>query len=215
MKIVLTALFSLALLAGCRADDEVKQGVQGEFCDDSDADCRLGYMCDRGYCRLQSVEGTDCRAMCARIAGCGVEDESCVSDCQATVAGDCGSSLPCPWSDNAVNAFGACIVNDLSCEQIAGGDGPQLCYDQLSLAADRKAVCDRLISFMDACGANSTDGLLNRCYQLGRTATDDSFARTNTCDEAAADGACVEGAECVNAIFVLSPAIVLTTDAPN
>jgi len=107
MNRIILLVMGLALV-GCHADDEVKQGVQGEYCVDSDADCRQGYVCDRGYCRLLSIDGTDCRAMCARIASCGVVDESCVDDCQATVAGDCGGSLPCPWSDNAVDQFGNC-----------------------------------------------------------------------------------------------------------
>ncbi len=206
MNRIILLVMGLALV-GCHADDEVKQGVQGEFCDGADSDCRQGYVCDRGYCRLLSIDGTDCRSMCARIASCGVVDEGCIDDCQATVAGDCGSSLPCPWSDNAVNQFGDCIVNTLTCDQIEAGDGPQLCYQELDLSAERKAICDGFVSVLDLCNASSTEALIDRCYQLARTATDASFTRTNTCTELATDGLCVETAECVSAIFVIQPAI--------
>ncbi len=199
-------LMGLAL-AGCHADDEVKQGVQGEYCIAADSDCREGYVCDRGYCRLLSIEGTDCRAICARISSCGVVDESCVEDCQATIAGECGSSLPCAWSDNAVDAFGNCFVNTLTCDDIAGGDGPQLCYQELTLTTERKAVCDQYLSLMNACGAVDTAVLKDRCYQLARTATDTSFTRTNTCTELATDGLCFETADCLNAILVIQPPI--------
>ena len=201
----LLALVLLTSVIGCRAGDEVKQGVQGEFCEASDADCRQGYICDRGYCRLQSIVGTDCNAMCQRIESCGQIDENCLADCQATFTGDCSADLPCQWSDNAVNAFGSCIVNDLSCDAIASGDGPQICYSALTLPAERQAVCDEFLAVMEACNANDTTGLLNRCYQLGRTATDTSFTRTNTCSELSAEGLCFETADCLNAIFVLDP----------
>jgi hypothetical protein len=209
MKHLLITAALLALM-GCRAEDEVKQGVQGEFCNDSDADCREGYICDRGYCRLQAVEGTDCRAMCARIATCGIEDEACVADCQATIAGDCGSELPCPWSDDAVQAFGSCMVNDLTCDVLETGEGPQLCYDQLAIPTERRRVCDQIEGFLnDSCGIENTDLLKGRCYQLARTATDSSFERTATCHEAALDGQCLDTVECVNVVFVLTPAITL------
>lgn len=190
---------------GCRDGDEAKQGVQGEFCEGSDLDCRQGFICDRGYCRLQSIERTDCHAMCDRIISCGQLEESCVEDCRATIAGDCDSDLPCPWSDHAVDAFGDCIINQLSCDEIATGDGPQLCYEELSISDSRKAVCDDFLTSMEDCGVSDTQALQSRCYQLGRTATDDSFQRTNTCSQLANEALCLETIECLNAIFVLSP----------
>jgi hypothetical protein len=214
MNRMILLVMGLALV-GCRADDEVKQGVQGEFCEGADSDCRQGYICDRGYCRLLSIDGTDCRSMCARIASCGVVDEGCVDDCQSTIAGDCGSVLPCAWSDNAVDAFGNCIVNTLTCDEIGAGEGPQLCYQELDLPTDRKGNCDQFIAVMENCGAGDTEVLLNRCYQLARTATDLSFTRTNACSELVSEGLCFETAECLNSIFLLQPPLQINSPTNN
>ena len=187
------ALIIVTLMLGCRADDTIKQGADGEFCNDSDLDCRPGHICDRSFCRAQAIDGTNCESMCQRIAFCEADEPDCLQTCLATIAGGCSAENPCPWSDEAVDTFGSCIINDLSCAELQSGDAPQICYEQIPLNEERRAICDGLIEAGTSCepGAD-TVRLRSACYRLARTTTDEGFARVDECTDRVEDGFCSE-----------------------
>lgn len=194
------------LLVSCQATDEVKQGFALETCNGSDSDCRPGHACLAGMCRPSAIAGFDCPAMCEKIRSCGAESDECLGECEATLAGDCDASSPCPWSEEAIVSFGTCIVSDLECSDIIDGDAPQLCYQQLPLAADRSERCDELLSALDACRIEGQfrSEVFQGCYRLGRTATAESFERIEPCESAASLGnECSTLQECLENVFRL------------
>ena len=94
---------------GCRADDSVKQGVDGEFCNDRDDNCRTGHICQDGVCLATEGSGSTCGQMCQRLVDCQTGEPNCEAYCRATVQGTC-RTLACPWSPEAVDSFGNCII---------------------------------------------------------------------------------------------------------
>lgn len=210
--LVWAACAAAALLGACRADDTIKQGVEGEFCNNRDDDCRDGHICDQGVCRSLGGAGSiTCAEMCNHLEECQTGEANCEADCRATIQGTC-EGLPCPWSADAVDAFGQCIL-DLSCEEAVAVDAPQECYREIPIAPDRENRCEAFIAAAGRCNeAASTAELRNRCYLLGRTNTADSWARTEPCVERIDDGFCNEIEQCFNDVFELAPAIELGDD---
>lgn len=206
MRLLFVVLFVASALAltGCKADQEVKQGSALEVCNGRDSDCRPGHTCFAGVCRETAIADFDCPSMCERIRRCGARDESCVGDCELTLAGVCDEAFPCPWSDEAVIGFGQCVIQDLTCEDILSGDAPTLCYQSLDLPQERAQRCDAIIESMDSCEVDSETRaeVFQGCYQLARTTTEESFERILPCEEAASlEGECEVLLECVASIF--------------
>lgn len=208
-KICLLSMTLLFALPACRAEDTIKQGIEGEFCNNRDDDCRDGHICQDGVCRATDGGGTiTCAQMCARLEECNTGETNCEADCRATIQGTC-QTLACPWSAEAVDAFGTCIIDELTCEEAQASDAPQECYRRIPLDEDRQARCDAFIAAVDRCSDEDTTDLRNRCYRLGRTATEESWARTDGCVDRVAGGLCSEIGDCFNAVFELSPALDL------
>ncbi len=201
---------AVLLVTACTADDETKQGAAGEYCNNSDLDCRPNHVCDRGVCRIQEIEGTNCESMCQKIDFCNSTIDNCLTACLATIEGQCPASNPCPWSDSAVAAFGTCIIDDLTCEQIRTEDVPQLCYESIPLSQTRREVCENFIAASDLCQPGiDTEQVRSRCFTLARTATEASWGRVFECTARINDGFCAEIGDCLNQVFVLDPAIDL------
>ena len=209
-KFLCLLLLTTVALTACRADDTIKQGIDGEFCNNRDDDCRDGHVCDNGVCKSGDSAGTiTCAQMCARLEACQTGEENCEADCRATIQGTC-QTLACPWSAEAVDAFGRCITEELTCAEAQASDAPQECYRRIPMDAVRESRCEAFIAGADRCNPGvSTSELRNRCYLLGRTSTDESWARTDACVNRVADGFCAEIEDCFNAVFELSPAIGL------
>lgn len=208
-KLTLALLLCIVSITGCRADDTVKQGIEGEFCNNRDDDCRDGHICQDGVCRATESSGITCAQMCARLEACQTGEENCEADCRATIQGTC-ANLACPWSAEAVQSFGLCITEGLTCEEAQASDAPQECYRRIPITTDRENRCEAFIGAADRCNPGvSTSELRNRCYLLGRTSTDDSWARTDACVARITDGMCTEIEACFNSVFELSPAIEL------
>lgn len=207
-SMVSISLLILVFTFGCRAEDTVKQGIEGEFCNGRDDDCREGHICDDGVCRAAGDGAATCTTMCRHLDDCETGETDCQADCRATFEGTC-EGLPCPWSDEARTAFGECILG-LSCEEARDVDAPQVCYRQIPIDAGRENRCEAFIAAAGRCQPGvETATLRNRCFLLGRTNTDSSWARTDSCVERIEDGFCAEIAECYNDVFEMSPAIDL------
>ena len=202
-------LVTVSAALGCRADDNVKQGYDGEFCNDRDDDCRDGHICQDGVCRSTEVAGVTCGQMCQRLEDCQTGEPNCEADCRATIQGTC-QTLACPWSPEAVESFGDCIISELTCDEARGNDAPQECYRRIPISDERAGRCDAFIAAADRCnpGVTTTD-LRNRCFLLGRTSTLESWSRTDPCVDRVAAGACPDIESCYNSVFELSPAIDL------
>ncbi len=202
-------LMSVVALGACRAEDTVKQGIEGEYCNNRDDDCRDGNICQDGVCRSTGVGTITCAQMCNRLEACNTGEEDCEADCRATIRGTC-LTLACPWSADAVDSFGRCITEELTCEEAQASDAPQECYRRIPIATERENRCEAFIAAGDRCNPGvSASALRNRCYLLGRTSTAESWARTDACVERVAGGFCAEIEACYNGVFELSPAIEL------
>jgi hypothetical protein len=204
VRLLATLVLTLGFGFACQAEKVVKQGAALEACNGAANDCREGNICLAGVCRPNEIVGYDCEAMCQRISQCGGESNNCVADCQATIAGASSSNSPCPWSDAAVEAFGQCIVEDLTCDEIINGDAPQLCYQSLDLPTERAERCDAILEGLELCESSQAlqDGTFQQCYRLARTATDPSFERIEPCEQIVSVGdECVSLEECATAVF--------------
>ena len=202
-----------ALSYGCTAEDEVKRGEEGEYCSNSDEDCREGYLCDRNRCRAIEIDGTSCESMCERINSCGAEEPDCLGTCLETIDGDCSNDSPCPWSDDAVEVFGSCFVNDLTCDQIINENAPQLCYEAIPLDQQREQICLNFTTATEICNpTQNTDTLRSQCYYLARTSAEASWQRVFECAARINDGFCGEIGDCLNAVFALEPTYELGDD---
>lgn len=210
-KIVLT-LFSVFVLAqGCQAATEIKAGGEGEFCTGADVDCREGFVCVAGTCRGQGGGSGQysCTTICNRLAECSTNEDSCVSSCEATFRGRCAGT-PCPWSTQAIDSFGKCIVDDLTCEEARAADAPDTCFGRIPLDSNRENRCDAFVAAANRCGASNTQTLRNGCVLLAKTATEASWNRTDACVERIAAGDCGGTGTCFNSVFGLMPTIDLT-----
>lgn len=216
MRTIFLMLLMCMTVLGCRADDTIKQGIEGEFCNNRDDDCRDGHVCEAGVCRAtEGSSSVTCAQMCARLDECQSGEEDCISDCRATIQGTC-ETLPCPWSADAVDAFGTCITEELTCEEIRASDAPQECYRRIPISQEREGRCQAFIAAADRCRPGVVvDELRNRCYLLGRTSPDTSWARTDACVERVGDGFCGEIADCYNAVFELESTIDLGDGSLN
>ena len=198
------AACAAAAFGACRADDVVKQGIEGEVCNNRDDDCREGHICDQGVCRaLDGTGSVTCAEMCRHLTDCNTGEMNCEADCRATLQGTCEGAIPCPWSADAIDSFGTCIL-DLSCEDAQAVDAPQQCYRDIPIPSDREARCEAFIAAADRCspGVDTAD-LRNRCFLLGRTNTAQSWTRTDPCVARIEDGFCNEIEECFNSVFEL------------
>jgi hypothetical protein len=207
---VILVFVTASIFGACRADDVVKQGIEGEFCNNRDDDCREGHICQDGICRALEGSGSiTCAEMCQRLDECQSGETNCEADCRATIQGTCDGT-PCPWSPEAVDAFGMCITEDLTCDEIREVDAPQECYRRIPIDTDRETRCEAFIAAADRCNsAAATSELRNRCYLLGRTNTAESWERTDPCVDRIDDGLCGEIEDCFNSVFELDPAIEL------
>ncbi len=215
MNKILLTVFSLFILSmGCQAATEVKSGGEGEFCTGADIDCREGFVCVANTCRGQGGSSEySCSSICERLDFCATGEQDCVSSCIATFNGQC-TGTACPWSSDARQAFGKCIVDDLSCDE-ARENGPDLCFGRLLILEDRKERCDAFVAAANRCGANRTDGLESGCELLGKTATQDSWNRTDACVDRIAADDCGGTETCFNDVFNLSPGINFNAPTNN
>lgn len=212
-KICLLTLTLAFALPACRAEDSVKQGVDGEFCNGGNDDCREGHVCENFRCHaLNAAASITCGAMCERLQECNAAESDCESRCRVTFEGEC-DTIACPWSAEAIQAFGECITEDLTCDQAQDSSGPQVCYSRLPLPAERKARCDSFLGAADRCSDGNRDQLRNNCYRLGRTATEASWQRTDGCVDRIAGGICSDAISCLNTVFELTPQLGVTNES--
>lgn len=214
--LLVALLVAVTALGACRATDEIKQGGEGEFCNNRDDDCRDGHICQDGVCRaLQNTGSVTCAQMCSRLEECEAGEANCQVDCRATIRGTCVGE-PCPWSTEAIEAFGTCITEQLTCDEIREVDAPQECYRRIPISEEREGRCEAFIAAANRCSAGaSTTQLRNRCFLLGRTNTEASWLRTDACVDRIADGLCEEVEDCFNSVFELDPTIELGDGALN
>ncbi len=151
--------------------------------------------------------------MCARLQSCEAPQPNCLAQCEATIGGTC-VDVPCPWSGAAVDAFGACLIEGLSCEEARRDDAPSLCYSRIPIDSDRENLCQDFIGAASNCGASSTEALRQRCYLLGRTTSPASWTRTEACVARIEAGICENIAACLNEIFELTPPLTVS-EAPE
>jgi hypothetical protein len=191
----LIAILAFATLVtfGCRADDEVKRGAQGEFCDNVIDACRVGLSCVEGICQGGSSNlEYDCTDVCATLTGCGSLDSNCTQAClEATDT----------WSDRAVEEFGGCFANDITCEQ-ASGDPQQLCYDQIEVPDGRAERCSLFAETVRDCDPEAdTEQLRKSCFRTGRVGTDEAWNASQRCEDAVETGVCSGIGTCLNDVF--------------
>lgn len=210
-RIGLLVLTLGVMLPACRAEDTVKQGVEGEFCNGEADDCRAGHACVNYRCQSLNGGSVTCGVMCARLQSCNAAESDCEASCQLTFEGLC-EGLPCPWSEAAIEAFGTCIVDELTCAEAQDGNAPQTCYSRIPLDIDRKARCDAFLGAADRCSTSDREELRQSCYRLARTAPESSWVRTDGCVERIASGVCDEAIRCLNTVFELSPILQADTE---
>jgi hypothetical protein len=204
-RCTIVSLLLLAVsFAGCTADDTTRQGVEGEICNDRDLDCRDGHVCSLGVCVEIDGGAYSCADVCSKLQSCQAagDSQACIDQCRTQFAGAC-ETLPCPWSEPAIDIYSACIVDDLSCSELE--DVPAArdqCFATLPYPEERQIVCDEFVAAAQACSSTANSPLLEiRCARLARTTTDDSWSRTETCTTRVADGFCTEIEECLNDVF--------------
>ncbi len=187
------ALIFVVFTVGCRAEDEVKKGAEGEFCDDIIDACRTGLSCVEGTCQGASSNlEYDCTDVCATLTGCGTLDSNCTQACLEAVQS---------WSDRAIESFGQCFANDISCEQ-AQNDPQQLCYDRIEIPDGRSERCSLFAETVRACDeAADTEELRKSCFRTGRVGTDEAWNETQRCADAVETGICSGIGTCLNDVF--------------
>ncbi len=200
---LLVALAALLVLVGCSPDDEVLQGDIGELCNGADSDCRAGLACVQGVCDTPGPQPLySCDEICTRLAGCGSQENECVGNCRATIR---------DWSLRAKNEFGACLVEDLTCEEVLAADSvPQVCYSRIEIPEERAAVCESLIETVVSCDPSvDLNPFARSCNALARTSPEAVWAETDRCVNAQMTGICSGIATCINDVFAPEPALVL------
>lgn len=196
-------LLSLVSCLGCRADDEVRRGVEGEFCNGRDDDCRAGLLCEAGVCvDLGPASLYSCDEICTRLAQCDAAEPGCASDCRVTTE---------DWSGVATDAFGKCLVDELSCAAARERFAPQTCYSRIPVAAERRERCDAFVQDARACGADleTLERVLEGCVALARVSVATRWEATARCASAPETGVCSQTATCFNQELDLDPAISL------
>ncbi len=191
----LIPLFIVASLAAslfaCNAEDEMRTGGVGEYCNGRDSDCRAGLVCLQGVCDSLGPRPTyDCDDICERLGECGALGEACASDCRLTTA---------DWSFAARDEFGICLVEDLTCGEAVADFAPQTCYTRIEIPSERLARCSAFDDTAADCGASLRDReeLIETCYALARTSVDDAWRPAEDCADladCAATRACLTSA---------------------
>lgn len=203
MMFMFLLLVTVAMsLTACRASEEVKQGYEGEHCNGIDEDCRPGFLCDRSVCRSELAQtGVSCETMCARLDACGTNEENCVPKCRNTIR---------EWSPEAIEAFGECIIEGLTCEEARESIAPQVCYERIPIVDGRSDRCTYFIEAARSCEqAVDVGELRQECLYMARTRSQQVWVRTDACVERIDDGFCSDIADCFNDVFKLEPAISL------
>lgn len=163
MKKVWLAFF----LFGCGADDFTRQGNLGEFCNGRDTDCRPGLLCQQQVCVNANPSPFDCDAICERFDSCEASIESCAVACRITVE---------TWSSRALEAFGQCVVEDLTCEEIDGSFAPQTCYERIPIDADREQACEQAQS-----RCSLSDDARRGCFRSARVDIESEWQKSEAC----------------------------------
>jgi hypothetical protein len=202
--ILFVTLTLTLVLGGCRADETTKQGIEGELCNDRDIDCRDGHVCSLGVCVQIDGGAYSCADVCDKLRSCQASSDrdACIAQCRIQFEGTC-DTLPCPWSETAVDIYSACIVEDLTCTDLEDVPAARdTCFATLPYPEDREAVCNEFASAAQACSTEANTPLLEiRCSRLARTTTDESWSRTDACTTRIADGFCAEIESCFNEVF--------------
>lgn len=214
---ILLMVFSLFILSmGCQAPNETKAGGEGEYCNGNDADCRNGYICDVNVCRgLETLSEFSCSKICDHLETCSANQKNCEATCEATFKGRC-QGLACPWSIEARDSFGKCIVESTCIDLKKGEDAFDSCYAQIPLVDARARRCSAFVAAANKkeCGASSESikNIASYCGLLARTATDTSWARTETCVDRIANGTCSQVLQCFDDVFLPKSATVDQTN---
>lgn len=198
--VAFVSLFACLALS-CRADDDVRQGEAGEYCNGRDTDCRVGLICNGGICRDPGPPPTyNCSDICARLSDCDATDPACESDCRISTS---------EWVMRAREEFGICIVEELSCEEAGAAFAPQTCYARIEIPADRWATCQEFVDASRNCGAPTGDAerVLEGCAAVARVQPTEVWDATAACASAIETGICGELATCFNRELKLDPAI--------
>lgn len=197
----LALILALALLAvsGCRAGDEIKRGAIGEYCNERDADCRVGLVCESSRCK---ATGDDvCGAVCEKLDGeCAVESNDCLTTCGLTIRA---------WSERATDAFAECI-GELSCDE-AANDAPNLCYNRIEVPQGRDERCEAFTDAARICtdsDTDSTDRVRRSCYAFARVRGEAEWQAAD-CAEALSSGSCSALDLCLNDSFSIDPPVSL------
>ena len=197
--LALGLLLSLALSSatGCRADDEIKRGALGEYCNGRDTDCRVGLFCEEGRC--QATGDDICGAVCEKLDdACAVETTNCRATCGLTIEG---------WSERAQDAFATCI-GELTCAE-AADDAPNLCYNRIAIPEGRTERCDDLASAARSCSdAETADRIRRGCYAFARVRSESEWTAVG-CDEALEAGMCAALGACLDDAFAFDPPVSL------
>lgn len=193
---MILAVASLGL-AACQAAMETKQGGLGEFCNNRDSDCREGLVCDQGVCvSANPAAMSACERTCNKIDSCGVTEPNCLIDCSNEIQN---------WGDGVIDTFAACVVDDLSCDEIGdtANSAAQICYDRLPLDDARTERCRTLVQEIQSCRPGADTGhFQSDCVYLARTAGQTLWNdKTDACAESVEFGECNETVDCVNNIF--------------
>lgn len=191
------------LLAGCRAEDLVKQGEVGEVCNGRDNDCRAGLICGAsGRCEDAATDVTyDCGDICERLSvECEAAEPQCESDCRLTTN---------IWATRAREEFGVCLVEGLSCAEARADFAPQTCYSEIEIPAERFALCEDFALAVRDCGAPTADAerVLERCAAIARVAPEVRWLEPAGCGPLLETGNCGELTQCFNTELELEPAL--------
>ncbi len=194
--LMILAVASLGL-AACQAAMKTKQGALGEFCNNRDSDCRPGMICQDSVCVLANPQITDaCQQVCDKINNCALaERTNCINDCTNEIEN---------WGDSVINTFSQCVVSDLTCSELGStaNDAAQTCYDRLPLDEQRVQRCRDFVNQIESCRPNAdTSSFQSDCIYRARTASADTWSKTDQCADAAQFGDCEQTVSCVNDVF--------------
>ena len=191
------------LCTACRAEDEVRRGGAGEFCNGRDDDCRSGLYCEVGICTALGRQTTySCDDICRRLSECGATEAGCASDCRITID---------DWAFRAKEEFGVCLVEELSCDEARADFAPQTCYSMIEVPIERRTRCDAFVDTARTCGADldTLEVLLEGCVAVARVSPASRWESTDRCERAVETGICSGIARCLNDELALDPAIAL------
>lgn len=195
----LVAAFAVAVI-NCTASETTLQGAEGEYCNGDDLDCRAPLLCVDYVCTYSDeVYWEECSDICDRVDDCNVVIDDCLSSCVNSTY---------QWSEEAVELFRACFVDDLECQQLQESENPpQTCYSQLPLAEDRAERCRLFVDAARSCGADDDEAshLRSRCRFMGRTRSAEVWAYSDECVHRIADGVCQDIYACFDETLDLDP----------